>query len=149
MSKSDKYVYQPVNEPIIPHSQVFSCIQLPGFDQMVTSGGISTIQLLFERITQEIYDTRKKNYSWGFRVIEPEFQNFSDRIILFSKLYKEENLAELNSVIFKLFTEFNNIILATAPSYAHSCQGCDSNWGYLPWDSKNQENLPWLQARIL
>lgn len=72
------------------------------------------IQVFFERIAQEIYNTRKKNYSWGFRVIEPEFLNFSNRIFLSSKLYLEEDLADLNSVIFKLFTEFNNIILATA-----------------------------------
>ena len=114
MKKSDKNMFQPVNDPIKPHSQVSSCIQIPGFNKLVENGEISTIQVLFERIAQEIYNTRKKNYSWGFRVIEPEFINFSDRIILVSKLYKEENLADLNSVIFKLFTEFNNIILATA-----------------------------------
>ena len=107
-------MFQPVNDPIKPHSQVTSCIQIPGFDAMVAKGDISTIQVFFERIAQEIYNTRKKNYTWGFRVIEPEFHNFSDRIILVSKLYKEENLADLNSVIFKLFTEFNNIILSTA-----------------------------------
>ena len=114
MKKSDKNKFQPVNDRIKPHSQVSSCIQIPGFDKMVENGEISTIQVFFERIAQEIYNTRKKNYSWGFRVIEPEFLNFSDRIILVSKLYKEESLADLNSVIFKLFTEFNNIILATA-----------------------------------
>ena len=114
MKKSDKNKFQPVNDPIKPHSQVSSCIQIPGFDKMVENGEISTIQVFFERIAQEIYNTRKKNYSWGFRVIEPEFLNFSDRIILVSKLYKEESLTDLNSVIFKLFIEFNNIILATA-----------------------------------
>ena len=114
MKKSDKNKFQPVNDRIKPHSQVSSCIQIPGFDKMVENGEISTIQVFFERIAQEIYNTRKKNYSWGFRVIEPEFLNFSDRIILVSKLYKEESLVDLNSVIFKLFTEFNNIILATA-----------------------------------
>ena len=35
-------------------------------------------------------------------------------MILVSRLYKEENLSDLNSVIFKLFIEFNNIILSTA-----------------------------------
>ena len=107
-------MFKPVNDPIKPHSQVSACIQIPGFDTMVANKEISTIQVLFERIAQEIYNTRKKNYSWGFRVIEPEFLNFSDRIILVSKLYKEENLADLNSVVFKLFAEFNNIILSTA-----------------------------------
>ncbi len=107
-------MFKPVNDLIKPHSQVSSCIEIPGFDTLVEDGQISTIQVLFERIAQEIYNTRKKNYSWGFRVIEPEFLNFSDRIILVSKLYKEENLADLNSVIFKLFTEFNNIVLCTA-----------------------------------
>ena len=114
MSKTNKNLFQPVNDPIKSHSQVSACIEIPGFDTMVSEGEISTIQVFFERIAQEIYNTRKKNYSWGFRVIEPEFLNFSNRIILVSKLYKEENLADLNSVIFKLFTEFNNIILATA-----------------------------------
>lgn len=114
MKTSDINKFQPANDPIKSHSQVSSCIQIPGFDILVKNGEISTIQVLFERIAQEIYNTRKKNYSWGFGVIEPEFLNFSDRIILVSKLYKEENLADLNSVIFKLFTEFNNIILSTA-----------------------------------
>lgn len=107
-------MYQPANDPIKPHSQVSSCIQIPGFEEMVKKGEIPAIQVFYERIAQEIYNARKKNYSWGFGVIEPEFLNFSDQIILVSKLYKEENLADLNSVIFKLFTEFNNIVLATA-----------------------------------
>ncbi len=107
-------MYKPVNDPIKAHSQVSSCIQITGFEEMVKSGDISRIQVFYERIAQEIYNARKKNYTWGFRVIEPEFLNFSDQIILVSKLYKEEDLADLNSVIFKLFTEFNNIILSTA-----------------------------------
>lgn len=81
---------------------------------MVSEGQISTIQVFYERIAQEIYNTRKKNYSWGFKVIEPDFINLSSRIILVSKLFKEEKLADLNSVVFKLFIEFNNIILSTA-----------------------------------
>jgi len=114
MNKSDKNKFKPVSDLIKPHSHVNSCIQIPGFDEMVTNGEISTIQVFYERIAQEIYNTRKRNYSWGFLVIEPEFFNFSDRIILVSKLYKEEDLADLNSVVFKLFAEFNNIILSTA-----------------------------------
>jgi hypothetical protein len=35
-------------------------------------------------------------------------------MVIHSKLYKEEELIELNSVVFKLFTEFNNIVLSTA-----------------------------------
>ena len=62
-----------------------SCIQITGFDQMVSEGKISTIQVFYERIAQEIYNTRKKNYTWGFKVIEPDFLNFSNRIILVSK----------------------------------------------------------------
>lgn len=114
MSDSDKNVYQTANEPIEPHSQVSSCIEILNFRDMVQSGEISRIQVFYERIAQEIYNTRKKNYSWGFRVIEPDFNNFSERIVLVSKLYREEELKDLNSVVFKLFVEFNNIILSTA-----------------------------------
>lgn len=114
MSESDKNIFQPVNDPIKSHSQVSSRIEILGFEEMVANGEVLKIQVFLERIAQEIYNTRKKSYSWGFRVIEPEFLNFSGRMILVSKLYKEENLADLNSVIFKLFIEFNNIILATA-----------------------------------
>jgi len=114
MNDSNKPVYEPLNEPIQPHTQLFSCIEILGFEEMVEKGETDKIQVLYERIGQEIYNTRKQNYSWGFRVIEPQFLNFSERIILASRLYKEETLADLNSVIFKLFTEFNNIILATA-----------------------------------
>ena len=114
MAGKNNDIFKPVNEPITSHSQVSSCIEILGFDRMVENGEINKIQVFFERIGQEIYNTRKKNYSWGFKVIEPEFLNFSEHMILVSKLYKEENLADLNSVIFKLFTEFNNIILATA-----------------------------------
>lgn len=114
MAKSDINKIKPAGDLIKPHFQVSSCIQIPGFDEMVSTGEISTIQILYERVAQEIYNTRKRNYSWGFLAIEPEFLNFSDNIILVSKLYKEEDLADLNSVVFKLFTEFNNIILTTA-----------------------------------
>lgn len=114
MSADVKSTYTPANDPIQPHSQVNSCIEILGFDEMVANGDIAKIQVLYEMIGQEIYNTRKKNYSWGFRVIEPQFINFSERIILVSKLYKEEHLSDLNSVVFKLFTEFNNIVLSTA-----------------------------------
>jgi len=100
MNPSDNNVYKPVNEPIQPHSQVSSCIEILDFDEMTDNGEISKIQVMFERIGQEIYQTRKKNYSWGFRIIEPEFLNFSERIVLISKLFKEEHLFDLNSVIF-------------------------------------------------
>jgi len=114
MSDPDKNIFQPVNDPIQPHSQVSSCIEILNFSGMIAEGEISRIQVLYERIGQEIYSTRKKNYSWGFRVIEPQFLNFSDRLVLVSKLYKEEELSDLNSVVFKLFTEFNNIVLSVA-----------------------------------
>jgi hypothetical protein len=81
---------------------------------MVANNEIDKIQVLYESIGQEIYNARKKNYSWGFRVIEPQFLNFSERIVLTSRLYKEETLADLNSVVFKLFTEFNNIVASSA-----------------------------------
>lgn len=114
MTKADKSIFKPANDPIQSQSQIISSIEILGFHDLIKQGEISIIQVFFERIAQEIYNTRKKNYSWGFRVIEPEFLNFSNRIFLSSKLYLEEDLADLNSVIFKLFTEFNNIILATA-----------------------------------
>jgi len=110
----DKSPFQPSNDPIWPQMQVSSTIEILNFNEMVTNGEISTLQVLFERIAQEIYHTRKKNYTWGFRVIEPELFNHADRITLVSKLYEADDLADLNSVIFKLFTEFNNIIIATA-----------------------------------
>lgn len=114
MTDPANQVFQPVNDPIQSHTQLSSCIEIIGFNQMVANNEIDKIQVLYERIGQEIYNARKKNYSWGFRVIEPQFINFSERIILASRLYKEESLFDLNSVVFKLFTEFNNIVLSTA-----------------------------------
>lgn len=114
MTDQNKQVFQPVNDPIQPHTQLSSCIEILGFNKMVAKNEIDKIQVFYERIGQEIYNARKKNYSWGFRVIEPQFLNFSERVILVARIYKDGNLADLNSVIFKLFAEFNNIILATA-----------------------------------
>jgi hypothetical protein len=114
MIKSNKQIFKPVNDPVKPQSQVSSCIEIQGFNRLVEEGEISTIQVFYEKVAQEIYNTRKKNYSWGFKVIEPEFLNLSNRILLSSKLYYDEDLADLNSVVFKLFIEFNNIILSTA-----------------------------------
>jgi hypothetical protein len=114
MSDSENLAFQPVNDPIQAHSQVSSCIEILNFSEMLSGGEVPRIQVFYERIGQEIYNTRKKNYSWGFRVIEPQFLNFSERIVLVSKLYKEEDLTDLNSVVFKLFIEFNNIVLASA-----------------------------------
>ncbi len=107
-------IFKPVNDPVRPHSQITSCIQIPDFSSLVLDDQVTTIQVFYEIIAQEIYNTRKKNYSWGFGVIEPRFMNFCDQMILVSRLYREEDLADLNSVIFKLFTEFNNIIISTA-----------------------------------
>ena len=114
MTDSANPVFQPENDPIQPHTQLSACIEILGFSEMVANNEIDKIQVFYERIGQEIYNARKKNYSWGFRVIEPQFLNFSERIILASRLYKEETLADLNSVVFKLFTEFSNIIASTA-----------------------------------
>jgi hypothetical protein len=107
-------IFEPANDPVKSHSQLTACIQILNFNSLVTNDQVSTIQVFYERIAQEIYNARKKNYSWGFGVIEPRFINFCDQVILVSKLYKEEDLADLNSVVFKLFTEFNNIIISTA-----------------------------------
>ncbi|HER08853.1 MAG TPA: hypothetical protein ENO20_08095 [Bacteroides sp.] len=110
----EKEIFQPSNDLIKPHSQVSAFIEILEFDDLIKNKEIAKIQVFFERIAQEIYENRKKNYTWGFRVIEPEFLNFCKRIVLISKLYKEQDLTELNSVIFKLFVEFNNIVLSTA-----------------------------------
>jgi len=110
----DNSPFQPANEPIRPQMQVSSCIEILNFNEMITNREIITLQVLFERIAQEIYNTRKKNYTWGFSVIEPELFNHAERITLVSRLYGDDDLADLNSVIFKLFIEFNNIIIATA-----------------------------------
>jgi hypothetical protein len=114
MNDLNKYVFEPVNEPIKSHSQLTACIQIPDFNALVADHQVSLIQMFYERVAQEIYNTRKKNYTWGFGVIEPQFLNMCDRIVLVSALYNEEELADLNSVIFKLFVEFNNIILSAA-----------------------------------
>lgn len=114
MSPSKKSPFVPVNEPLQSQYQVSSCIEILGFPELMAADDVSTIQVFYERIGQEIYETRKKNYSWGFRVIEPQFLNFAERLVLVSKLYEEEDLKDLNSIIFKLFTEFNNIIISTA-----------------------------------
>lgn len=114
MNDSKNLPFEPANDPIQAHTQLCSCIEIIGFDEMADKGEISKIQVFYERIGQKIYNIRKKNYSWGFKVIEPQFLNFSERLILSSRLYKEKSLADLNSVVFKLFAEFNNIILVTA-----------------------------------
>ena len=85
MTKPDKSIFKPVNDPVKPQSQVSSCIEIQGFNRLVEEGEISTIQVFYERVAQEIYNARKKNYSWGFKVIEPEFLNHSDRIFLSSR----------------------------------------------------------------
>ena len=114
MSEQTLNIFEPVNDPISSHSQLSACIQIPDFNSLVVGNQVPTIQVLYERIAQEIYNTRKKNYSWGFGVIEPRFIIFCDQIILVSRLYRKEEYADLNSVIFKLFTEFCNIMLSTA-----------------------------------
>jgi hypothetical protein len=114
MSDSDNSAYKPINDPIQPHTQLSCYIEILDFDKIANRGETNKIQVFYERIGQEIYNTRKRNYSWGFRVIEPQFFNFSERMVLVSRLYKEDTLTDLNSVVFKLFSEFNNIILSTA-----------------------------------
>ena len=114
MSTTGNSPFEPVNDPIQVRSQLTACIEILNFDDLLETGEINTIQVFYERIAQEIYNTRKKNYTWGFRVIEPEFRNFRGNLVLVSKLYKEEDLNDLNSVIFKLFIEFCNIILSAA-----------------------------------
>jgi len=81
------------------------------------------LQMFYEELSREIFQMRRQNYSFGFGVIEPEIIIHSDRINVFSFLYLEEEVPELNMMAFKIFSETLNMILATGLKHELAIRG--------------------------
>lgn len=116
--KSDTFrEYEPeINSDIENHEYITCFIDLIEFDELVIRDNTNILIQFFEKLTGEIYHTRTKNYAWGYRMIEPRFIATGSSLILYSRLYKEKQLHDLNSMIVKLFIEYCNIITACALS---------------------------------
>lgn len=138
--------YTPETFSNIKEKEYIVCyIDLIDFDEMVHHRQIRNIFDFFEKLAEELYHTRTKNYSWGFKVIEPEIRQSGSNMILQARLFKKENLFDLNSMIFKLFMEYCTIILSMAIIHEIPVKGVISI-GEL-FSGKSMTNHPDLFAR--
>ncbi|MFW5820757.1 MAG: hypothetical protein ACOCWA_05670 [Bacteroidota bacterium] len=104
-------------------SRVTAIIELMEFSDLVKEDNIKYLNDFYHDLSQEMYFARRQNYCLGLRVLEPEIQIVSERIILTSPLFLEKDLPELSSVAFKVFVDFCNLILSVALKHEIALKG--------------------------
>ncbi len=117
-NSADSEIKDPVSA-----SRVTAIIELMEFSELVKEDNIKFLNEFYHDLSQEMYQARRQNYCLGLRVLEPEIQIFSERIILTSPLFLEKDLPELSSVAFKLFVDFCNLILSVALKHEIAIKG--------------------------
>ncbi len=114
----DPYFSQKTRETelkeIDTESRVTAFINVTGINELVEEEEFDKINKFYHDLSQDIYDTRRNNYSLGLRVIEPEMIVSNSHIRLSAPLFLERELPELSSMTFKLFVDFCNIVLSVS-----------------------------------
>jgi hypothetical protein len=78
-------------------------LDILGFKSMLINHKFGLIMRAFEKITDSIYTRRRNSYLNGTHVIEPKITNFSDSIIVYSKLFNNDSEQD-NKLIFGEFS---------------------------------------------
>jgi len=95
-----------------PKSALTAVIEIMNFEAFLKPEKLSDLKSFYDELAQEIYYSKRLNYSHGLEVVKPEIRIISNRIYLFSFLHLEEKVPELSSMAFKLFVEYCNMVLA-------------------------------------
>jgi len=77
-------------------------LDILGFKSILIKRKFGLIMRAFEKITDSIYTRRRNSYLHGTHVIEPKITNFSDSIIVYSKLFNGDSEKD-NDLIFGEF----------------------------------------------
>lgn len=108
---------------LFPRSSLTGVIEIMNYNYFVESDKFHELQSFFDELAEEIYYSRLQKYNLGLGVAEPEIGILSDRIYIFSPLYLENDLPEMSSMVFKLFVELCNMLLAIALKHEVAIKG--------------------------
>ncbi|HYW96845.1 MAG TPA: hypothetical protein VE870_14720, partial [Bacteroidales bacterium] len=90
-------------------SALMAVVEILNYDHFLQTDRLHELHKFYEELTYEVYHMRLKNYGYGFEVIQPEINIVSDRIYFSSRLYLEDDVPELNMMVFKIFTDTLNL----------------------------------------
>lgn len=144
-------IAEPATKEMKCASRVTGFMEIPGFRDLIEENKIADIEKFYLHLAQEIYETRRKNYSLGLRVIEPRLDVYAHRVSLSSPLFLEKDLPELSSMAFKQFADFCNILQVTALRSSMAIRGfCDIGSNYQgKITSKNIGRAPSKEPMVL
>lgn len=97
-----------------PRSALTAVIEIMNYNHYLESANYFELQTFYFNLAEEIHKAIRDNYRRGFNVIIPEFRIISNRIYIYTLLYLEKDVPELNSMIFNLFVETCNMLMAVS-----------------------------------
>ena len=95
-------------------SALTAVVEIMDYEYFMESDKFHELQSFYNELACELHTFQRQNYRRGFGAIKPDFRIMSDRIYVYSFLYLEENVPELSSMIFNIFVEACNMLLAVA-----------------------------------
>jgi len=87
-------------------------LDILGFKELLINDKIGSIRRCFETIADSMYSRKRNAYNLGTIYFEPTINNFSDSIIIYTKLNSGNNKERINYFILFEFTTLINDIVA-------------------------------------
>ena len=119
----DPYFSSEGETPLQIQSALTAVVEIMNYDFFLEYDKLHELQLFYKELSDEIYHLRRQNYGFGFEVIQPQMVFLSDRIYLYSDLYLEKEVPELNMMVFKIFVETLNLLLAVGLKHQLALRG--------------------------
>lgn len=104
-------------------SVLTAVVEIMNYNYFLELDKFHELQLFYEELVDEIFNMRQQNFSYGFEMVQPEITILSDRIYLYTNLYLEDDVPELNTMVFKLFVETLNLLLAVGLKHDLAIRG--------------------------
>ncbi len=119
----DSYFSKEKGEDLSLRSTLTSVVEIMNYNYFLESDKLHELQLFYQQLAYEIYHMRLKNYGYGLEAIQPEITILSDRIYLYSDLHLEKDVPELQMMVFKIFVETLNLLLAIGLKHELAIRG--------------------------
>ena len=140
-----------------PRSGLTAVLEIMEYEQLVKSEKFHVLESFFTDLAVEIHASQRDHYRRGFGVIRPEFRIVSNHIYMYSFLYLEKNVPDVSSMIFNLFVETCNMVLAVALKHEIAIRGfagidellnSEVSSGSPGWLEKNDTLMLWDMLKV-
>ncbi len=108
----DSYYSQEKEQDLSLQSTLTAVVEIMNYNCFLESDKFHELQLFYKELATELYNMRLQNYGYGFEVIQPVITILADKLYIYSNLYLENDVPELNTMVFKIFVENLNILFA-------------------------------------